>query len=620
MRSDKKRSEPPSPATAPAAPNMAMLLNQANRACKGNHDSDDKMMQAIFLQAHFAHWQQQQLENLNSRKEERSNNSSFQQPATKKQNNNPSPATLAAANLAKTLGLSPAMLLPSAFIMNQPHMMNVNGGGTASTSFSTKGLQEFSQTSKDENDEAAKLQLQQKKSQESLNKLASMMNVTPPKPPGSKAKLHGGRWTVEEDETLRKTVAEQGAKNWKKIAMVAFQGRRTDVQCLHRWQKVLRPGLVKGSWSKLEDQIVKEMVQKHGVGGVKWSVIAAKLPGRLGKQCRERWFNHLDPALKKEPWTEEEDKMLMDAQARLGNKWCQIAALIPGRSENSVKNRWNSAMRRKFQHLKGEKGPDPEKEAERAAKKAAALAKKQERKERKEREKREKQMAAKLQKGSEQKPPLQHQQDDGHAIVAAAAKKKASFTSQNDQFISAGSFFIGRSSKLLQASQEKKLSKEPPLSSKKVSSKSSKAARTSRSSGSSKPPPPPTSNAMDVFWPEIGSGLDFSLLDDSEKSKAKVTDFTLASPSLKLSASLHHDEDHLEMDFFSSAATGGGDVAKIDPTSTISGADESLLEDLSFLNMPVDFADGKKYRSAHESTFDQICDDLFPVEMMKNLD
>ena len=61
---------------------------------------------------------------------------------------------------------------------------------------------------------------------------------------------------------------------------------RTDVQCLHRWQKVLNPDLVKGAWTKEEDDRIMELVSKYGAK--KWSVIAQNLPGRIGKQCRER--------------------------------------------------------------------------------------------------------------------------------------------------------------------------------------------------------------------------------------------------------------------------------------------------------------------------------------------
>ncbi|XP_020571176.1 transcription factor MYB3R-3 isoform X2 [Phalaenopsis equestris] len=109
-----------------------------------------------------------------------------------------------------------------------------------------------------------------------------------------------GGWTPNEDETLRHAVELHKGRNWKKIAE-SVPGR-TEVQCLHRWQKVLNPKLIKGPWTPEEDNVIIELVAKYGP--TKWSVIAGSLPGRIGKQCRER-------------------------------------------SDNSIKNHWNSSLRKR---------------------------------------------------------------------------------------------------------------------------------------------------------------------------------------------------------------------------------------------------------------------------------
>jgi hypothetical protein len=99
-----------------------------------------------------------------------------------------------------------------------------------------------------------------------------------------------------------------------------------------------------------EDVRLLEIVGRSQM--VNWENIAHQMGGRSSRQCRERWVNYLNPQIRNDPWTEDEDRLLLDKINELGHSWAQIGRAFNGRSESDVKNRW-------YSHIKSRCSVDP---------------------------------------------------------------------------------------------------------------------------------------------------------------------------------------------------------------------------------------------------------------------
>lgn len=98
-------------------------------------------------------------------------------------------------------------------------------------------------------------------------------------------------------------------------------------------------------WSSDEDETIKKLIKKYGKN---WKLLSEMLGSKNGKQIRERFINKLDPRIKKEDWSEEEDHKILELYSKIGSKWSEISKYLPGRPENKIKNRFYSFIQKNF--------------------------------------------------------------------------------------------------------------------------------------------------------------------------------------------------------------------------------------------------------------------------------
>lgn len=166
-------------------------------------------------------------------------------------------------------------------------------------------------------------------------------------------------WSKEEDMRLSEVMKKyKNPRDWEPIAKELNRGRSAK-ECHERWIRYLKPGVRKGQWTDAEDAIVMDAVNSSSEQPfTRWSDLAQRLPGRVGKQIRDRWVNHLNPNINHLPFSREDDLLLWNGHKKLGKRWVEIATKFfnSSRSENHIKNRWYSASFKKF--IANEFGPD----------------------------------------------------------------------------------------------------------------------------------------------------------------------------------------------------------------------------------------------------------------------
>lgn len=166
-------------------------------------------------------------------------------------------------------------------------------------------------------------------------------------------------WSKDDDTRLTEIMKKyKNPRDWGPIATEHGMGKSAK-ECHERWIRYLKPGVRKGQWTDQEDSIVIDAVTNSSEQPfTRWSDLAQQLPGRVGKQIRDRWVNHLNPNINHLPFSREDDLLLWEGHNKLGKRWVEIStkSFNSTRSENHIKNRWYSASFKKF--ISNEFGPD----------------------------------------------------------------------------------------------------------------------------------------------------------------------------------------------------------------------------------------------------------------------
>lgn len=122
----------------------------------------------------------------------------------------------------------------------------------------------------------------------------------------------------------------------------------------HKGSRSKRSSQERRKWEPHEDAQLLRLIRKWGTKN--WRTLANHMKGRLPKQCRERWINHLDPNITKGKLTDEEWRIVLNCHRDLGNRWSEIAKFLPGRTPNQIKNHWHAKVRKGSKRTRSDSG------------------------------------------------------------------------------------------------------------------------------------------------------------------------------------------------------------------------------------------------------------------------
>lgn len=187
------------------------------------------------------------------------------------------------------------------------------------------------------------------------------LNFSEPK----SSKVQKRVWTKSQVEHLYETVKHYTSISCKPIdsltiedfTVISVYFNRSPIKCMKKIREISVTGsLAPGAWSSSEDDCLRHLIT---LNLKKWGMVADRLNQeihnnikiRSGKQCKERWVNHLNPNMKKDKWTPAEDLEALKLYKVLGNKWCEISRILGNRTDSSIKNRVKSLMTKQKQDL-----------------------------------------------------------------------------------------------------------------------------------------------------------------------------------------------------------------------------------------------------------------------------